>query len=172
MAATPKLVKIKSGTKDNLPSQKESGTIYFAVLDDSGNQKGKIFADIDGNTRVDFGGINDIVPIELGGTGATTAAQARTNLETVGYEVVTGSGSVAPLGVAYGGTGATTAANARTNLGLGSVATESTVPISKGGTGATTIVDTTYTTARYRASSLHSSTTSPTQNGVIAWTYE
>lgn len=40
--------------------------------------------------------------------------------------------------VARGGTGATTAAGARTNLGLGSVATESTVPVVKGGTGAVT----------------------------------
>ena len=43
------------------------------------------------------------------------------------------------LPVSKGGTGATSAADARTNLGLGSVATESTVPVSKGGTGATTL---------------------------------
>lgn len=43
------------------------------------------------------------------------------------------------LPVSKGGTGATTAADARTNLGLGSVATESTVPVGKGGTGATTL---------------------------------
>ena len=47
-----------------------------------------------------------------------------------------------------------------------------TLTVAKGGTGYTSIVDTTYTTARYRASSLHSSTTSPTSNGAIAWTYE
>jgi hypothetical protein len=41
-----------------------------------------------------------------------------------------------------------------------------------GGTGYTSITDTTYTTARYRASSLHSAETTPTTNGVIAWTYE
>ena len=46
------------------------------------------------------------------------------------------------------------------------------VPIEKGGTGQTSIADTTYTTARYRASSLHSTETTPTTNGVIAWTYE
>lgn len=40
--------------------------------------------------------------------------------------------------ISEGGTGATTAAAARTNLGLGSVATENVVPLSKGGTGATT----------------------------------
>ena len=46
------------------------------------------------------------------------------------------------------------------------------VSVSNGGTGYNTITDTTYTTARYRASSLNSSETTPTENGVIAWTYE
>ena len=43
---------------------------------------------------------------------------------------------------------------------------------SKGGTGCTSIVDTTYTIARYRASALVSRETTPTQNGVINWVYE
>lgn len=49
-----------------------------------------------------------------------------------------------------------------------------TVPLSieYGGTGQTSITDTIYTTARYRASSLHSSETTPTINGTITWTYE
>lgn len=47
-----------------------------------------------------------------------------------------------------------------------------TVSVSSGGTGQTSIADTTYTTARYRASSLHSAETNPTTNGVICWTYE
>ena len=46
------------------------------------------------------------------------------------------------------------------------------ISVSNGGTGYNTITDTTYTTARYRASSLNSSETTPTENGVIAWTYE
>lgn len=73
-----------------------------------------------------------VVPVALGGTGATDAAGARTalGLGTVAVE------STVPL--TKGGTGGTTAAAARTNLGLGSVATESTIPITKGGTGATT----------------------------------
>lgn len=40
------------------------------------------------------------------------------------------------LGIEFGGTGATTAADARTNLGLGAVATDNVVPITRGGTGA------------------------------------
>lgn len=70
--------------------------------------------------------------IGKGGTGATDAATARTNL---------GLGALATLdraNISHGGTGANTAAGARTNLGLGAVATENIVPISKGGTNATT----------------------------------
>jgi hypothetical protein len=44
--------------------------------------------------------------------------------------------------------------------------------IERGGTGQTSLADTTYTTARYRASSLHSTTAPPTTNGAIAWQYE
>lgn len=47
-----------------------------------------------------------------------------------------------------------------------------TLGVSNGGTGYTSIVDTTYTTARYRASGLFSTETNPTDNGVICWTYE
>lgn len=47
---------------------------------------------------------------------------------------------VAPIGgsmpVSKGGTGATNASDARTNLGLGAAAVEDVVPVSKGGTGA------------------------------------
>lgn len=74
------------------------------------------------------------VPIALGGTGATDAATARTNL---------GLGTLATLNTApvnQGGTGATDAATARSNLGLGACAVESINPITKGGTGSTTAV--------------------------------
>ena len=47
-----------------------------------------------------------------------------------------------------------------------------TLAVDKGGTGYNSIVDTTYTTARYRASALVSAETNPTDNGVINWTYE
>lgn len=47
-----------------------------------------------------------------------------------------------------------------------------TLSTSKGGTGYTSITDTTYTTARYRASALVSTATDPTTNGVINWVYE
>lgn len=53
---------------------------------------------------------------------------------------VAGAGSLAlesTAPVSKGGTGATDASGARSNLGLGSLATENTAPVAKGGTGAT-----------------------------------
>ena len=50
--------------------------------------------------------------------------------------------------------------------------TGGTLSIERGGTGYSGITDTTYATARYRASALVSSETSPTINGVINWVYE
>ena len=69
-----------------------------------------------------------LVPVSSGGTGAATAADARTNLGlgTIATQnannVSISGGSIAgitDLALADGGTGASTAANARTNLGLG-----------------------------------------------------
>lgn len=50
--------------------------------------------------------------------------------------------------------------------------TSGTLAVGRGGTGYTSITDTTYTTARYRASSLHTSETTPSTNGTITWVYE
>lgn len=79
------------------------------------------------------GSFSGILGVENGGTGATTAEQARENLGIQDIEVTY------PIAVNKGGTGATNASNARNNLGLGAVATETVVPILKGGTGASTL---------------------------------
>lgn len=77
--------------------------------------------------------LSGTLSISNGGTGATTAATARTAL---GLGTVSTENTVP---ITKGGTGATTAAAARTALGLGSMATvNSPVPIANGGTGATT----------------------------------
>lgn len=85
-----------------------------------------------------------------------------------------------PLPVGSGGTGAAAASVARANLGAAAEShthtaaaiTGGTLGITRGGTGVTSHTDTTYTTARYRASALVSADTDPTTNGVINWTYE
>lgn len=62
--------------------------------------------------------------ILYGGTGATTAAGARTNLSAASSgansDITSLTGLTTALDIPYGGTNATTASGARTNLGLGS----------------------------------------------------
>ena len=121
------------------------------------------------------GTISGITPLGLaaGGTGASTAAGARTNLQlgniavmntsnvaftggTMDSVFVTGgeiTGLITALAVADGGTGASTAAGARTNLGLGTIAVQNAsavaitggsitgitaLAVADGGTGAST----------------------------------
>lgn len=84
------------------------------------------------------------VPVDNGGTGATTAAAARTNLglgsmatQSAGAVAITG-GSIAgisDLAVADGGTGASSASVARTNLGAAASATTITAGIGLSGGG-------------------------------------
>lgn len=78
-------------------------------------------------------GITDLA-IADGGTGASTAPAARTNLglgsmatQDAGTVSITGGSitGITDLAISDGGTGASTAAAARTNLGLGTIATQS-----------------------------------------------
>lgn len=50
--------------------------------------------------------------------------------------------------------------------------TSGTLPISRGGTGKTSVGGTDYTTVRFRGSGLRNADTNPTDNGTINWTYE
>lgn len=59
----------------------------------------------------------------------------------------------------------------RTSL-ANKVNTSDVISVAQGGTGRTTIADTEYTTAKYRASALVSTETDPTENGTISWTYQ
>lgn len=94
-----------------------------------------------------IGGMPDIVPVSQGGTGATTAEQARQNLGagtsnfSGSYDDLTDKPDIptVPVSVANGGTGVTTAEAERDRLGLGN--TTGAVPIANGGTGATIAAD-------------------------------
>ena len=86
------------------------------------------------------------LPITEGGTGASTAADARTNLglgtistQAASAVAITGGSitGITDLTVADGGTGASTAADARTNLGLSTMATQAASAVAiTGGTSA------------------------------------
>jgi hypothetical protein len=81
---------------------------------------------IQGSISGNAGNVSGTVAVANGGTGATTASDARTNLglgtiatQAASNVAITGGSitGITDLAVADGGTGASTAANARTNLG-------------------------------------------------------
>ena len=84
--------------------------------------------------------LDSAMAITDGGTGANTAAGARTNLglgsmavQNASNVAITGgsiTGLTTTIGITDGGTGANTAAGARTNLGLGSMSTQSSSAVS------------------------------------------
>ena len=122
-----------------------------AAAQDLSNIDNAVFAEKATAAGVGGGGIgSEVVPIENGGTGATTAEEARTNLSVASadhthtLEEITGS---SVLSIENGGTGATTAEEARTNLNvavadhthtLEEITGSSVLAIENGGTGATT----------------------------------
>jgi hypothetical protein len=101
-----------------------AGTITASLV---GNVTGNITGNLTGTVSGNATNVDGIIALNNGGTGATTAANARTNLGlgTISTQAsnsvsITG-GSIAgitDLAVADGGTGGSTAIQARTNLGL------------------------------------------------------
>ena len=101
-----------------------AGTITATLV---GNVTGNLTGNVTGTVTGNATNVDGTVALNNGGTGATTAANARTNLGlgTIATQAsnsvsITG-GSIAgitDLAIADGGTGASTVAQARTNLGL------------------------------------------------------
>lgn len=58
------------------------------------------------------------------------------------------------------------------DLAAAAVSSSDIIDVAHGGTGRSTIADTEYTVAKYRASALVSTETNPTDNGVVYWMYE
>jgi hypothetical protein len=106
------------------------------------------------------------VPISKGGTGAATAEAARTALSVAAESHTHSIAEVTSLQSTLDGKAAASHNHSASNI------TSGTLPVARGGTEHTSLTDTTYTAARYRASALVSAEAAPTINGVINWTYE
>lgn len=94
--------------------------------------------------------VSGVLAVVNGGTGASTASGARTNLglgdmavQNANAVAITGGSitGITDLAVADGGTGASTAAGARTNLGLGDMAVQNANAVSITGGSITGITD-------------------------------
>lgn len=141
---------------ENLNLKKPARTDYFSVADFNGNADiidsavGSIDTALDGKLNTDFSNVSGgAIPIANGGTGATTASGALTNL---GVDTALSnkadkdlSNVTGTLPVTAGGTGATTASDALTNLGVDTALSNKAdkdlsnvtgmIPITAGGTG-------------------------------------
>ena len=141
---------------ENLNLKKPARTDYFSVADFNGNADiidsavGSIDTALDGKLNTDFSNISGgAISIANGGTGATTASGALTNL---GVDTALSnkadkdlSNVTGTLPVTAGGTGATTASGALTNLGIDTALSNKAdkdlsnvtgmIPITAGGTG-------------------------------------
>ncbi len=141
---------------ENLNLKKPARTDYFSVADFNNNADiidtafGNLDTALDGKLNTDFSNVSGgAIAIANGGTGATTASDALTNL---GVDTALSnkadkdlSNVTGTLPVTAGGTGATTASGALTNLGVDTALSNKAdkdlsnvtgmIPITAGGTG-------------------------------------
>lgn len=141
---------------ENLNLKKPARTDYFSVADFNNNADiidtafGNLDTALDGKLNTDFSNVSGgAIAIANGGTGATTASGALTNL---GVDTALSnkadkdlSNVTGTLPVTAGGTGATTASGALTNLGVDTALSNKAdkdlsnvtgmIPITAGGTG-------------------------------------
>ena len=118
-----------SDTSGNTVVTRSSGNFSAGTITASfvGNITGDVTGNLTGTVTGNATNVDGIVALNNGGTGATTAANARTNLglgtiatqESNSVSITGGSiAGITDLAVADGGTGGSTAVQARTNLGL------------------------------------------------------
>ena len=138
----------------NYNLKKPEQTDLYNIADHNGNSD-IIDTALSDKADKDLSNVTGTLPITKGGTGATTTANALSNLGVTtalsdkadkNLSNVTGT-----LPIANGGTGATTASGAITNLGVDTALSDKadkdlsnitgTLPIANGGTGATTATD-------------------------------
>lgn len=141
---------------ENLNLKKPARTDYFSVADFNNNADiidtavGDIDTALDGKLNTDFSNVSGgAIAIANGGTGATTASGALTNLgvdtalsNKADKDLSNVTGTIA---ISQGGTGATTASGALTNLGVDTALSNKAdkdlsnvtgmIPITAGGTG-------------------------------------
>jgi hypothetical protein len=135
------------------------------------------------NVTITGGSITGITDIAIadGGTGASTATDARTNLglSTMATQAstsvsITGGTitGITDLTIADGGTGASTATDARTNLGLGTMATQaaSSVTVTGGTINGTTVGATTAAAGTFTAATAATGRLTATPDVTLAGT--
>lgn len=135
--------------------QTTANAAFNALAPSQSSQSGRYLKTDGTNTSWDLldistGDITGTLPLTNGGTGATTASGARTNLglgtiatQNASAVSITGGSitGITDLAIADGGTGASTASDARTNLGLGTIATQNANSVSITGGSITGITD-------------------------------